>query len=136
MKKLSAIPVILALVLVLAGCGSQAAPVNQSKVLAYANPITDNLLAGFNSGDYVKFTRDFDAVMRSAVKESTIQELRAKLGQYQSRQLVTIQQTGPANDPVMVVLYKAVFSKDNNVIITISFQKMGNKEQVAGLYFK
>jgi len=62
--------------------------------------------------------------------------VRSQFGQYQSRSLVTIQQTGPANNPIMVVLYKATFSKNNNVIITISFQKSGDKELVAGLYFK
>lgn len=53
MKRLSAALVFLVLVFVLAGCGAKQTAIDQKAVLSYADPITDNLLAGFNAGDYV-----------------------------------------------------------------------------------
>jgi hypothetical protein len=139
-KKLSVAVLFLAVVFVLAGCGSKSAAIDQNAVLAYAGPATDNLLAGLNAGDYVKFSRDFDAQMKSAIPETAFQQTRqsllSKVGQYQSRTLVTIHQTGPADNPVMVVIYNGKFGKADNVSITVSFQKSGGKEQVTGLYFK
>jgi|GEM_PF-4772490 hypothetical protein len=72
------------------GCSKKAGvSVDQQSVLSYANPIVDNLLAGFNEGNYAKFSRDFDHQMKTALPEATFNQMRQsfvpKLGLYKSK---------------------------------------------------
>ena len=137
MKKLLVLFLLLILLVTLAGCGKNSANSNnQQEVLSYADPITNNLLAGFNQNDYVMFSRDFDEQMKNAltqpVFEQTRKQITSKIGTYQSRSLTTIQQQGPNT----VVIYNGTFEQESGVVITVAFQNFGDKELVSGLWFK
>jgi hypothetical protein len=65
---LAVFPVLL-LAVSLAGCAAMpqiSAVEGQERdtVLAYAEPLADNLLAGINAWDYASFSRDFDPAMK------------------------------------------------------------------------
>jgi hypothetical protein len=118
------------------GCGKKAeAPVDKEKVLAYADPVVDNLLAGFNEGDYAKFSRDFDARMKSGIPEAAFTQMRqdivSKLGLYESRTVSKVEKQGEAT----VVVYQAEFEKEGGVKVTVVFTPDGEKNLVSGLFF-
>ncbi|HIE13278.1 MAG TPA: DUF3887 domain-containing protein [Desulfotomaculum sp.] len=118
------------------GCGKKAeVPVDKEKVLAYADPIADNLLAGFNEGDYAKFSRDFDAQMKSVLPETAFAQMRqdmvSKIGLYESRTVSKVEKQGEAT----VVIYKAEFEKESGVKVTVVFTPDGEKNLVSGLFF-
>src|SRR5579859_6703318 len=46
---------------------------DQFAVLAYSEPITDNLLQGLNQRDYAAFSKDFDSQMKSAITPAAFQ---------------------------------------------------------------
>ncbi|MEW6181871.1 MAG: hypothetical protein AB1500_01665 [Bacillota bacterium] len=48
-------------------------------MLRYADPATDKLLQGFNEGDYVKFSRDFDEKMKNALTETVFNRTRGQI---------------------------------------------------------
>jgi hypothetical protein len=55
------------------GCMSQETVVpdeEKAQALAYAEPIADNLLSGFNEGNYTTYSRDFSEGMKQAVDEA------------------------------------------------------------------
>ncbi len=61
---------ILAAVIMLCSCGCISpemplSPEDQAHVIAFANPITDNLLDGFNQNNYTQYSRDFRGRFRT-----------------------------------------------------------------------
>ena len=118
------------------GCAKQTeVPLDKEEVLAYADPITDNLLAGFNEGDYGKFSRDFDEQMKNGLTEpvfkQTREQITSKIGLYQSRTVSRVEKEGPAT----VVVYAAEFEKESGVEVKVVFQKYGERNLVSGLWF-
>jgi hypothetical protein len=118
------------------GCGKKAeAPVDKEKVLAYADPVVDNLLVGFNEGDYAKFSRDFDERMKSAIPEATFAQMRqdmvSKIGLYKSRTFSKVEKQGEAT----IVIYTAEFGKESEVEVKVVFTPDGEKNLVSGLFF-
>src|SRR5579859_7387274 len=78
--RLQSLPAVLFLALVLpllAGACSQQDKVlqgaDQFAVLAYSEPIADNLLHGLNQRDYAAFSKDFDSQMKSAITPAAFQ---------------------------------------------------------------
>lgn len=125
------------LTLALAGCGSQGVTLTGAEreaVLAFSEPMTDNLLAGMNAGDYAVFSKDFDAAMSSAMSESQFADLKrdrdAKLGLYISRQVNSVVEQGG----FYVVIYDAKFEKDSAVTVRVVF-RVEAPHQVSGLWF-
>lgn len=125
------------LALALAGCGSQGVTLTGAEreaVLAFSEPMTDNLLAGMNAGDYAVFSKDFDAAMSSAMSESQFADLKrdrdAKLGLYISRQVNSVVEQGG----FYVVIYDAKFEKDGAVTVRVVF-RVESPHQVSGLWF-
>lgn len=123
--------------IVLAGC-SREIPVTgdeQKSVLAYAEPVTDSLLKGFNDGDYALYARDFDEAMKNALPEKVFRQTRemilGKIGTYKSRVLDRVFK----KDQYTVVLYKAAFEKEEGVSVKVVFAKFGEKNLVSGLWF-
>jgi major membrane immunogen (membrane-anchored lipoprotein) len=122
--------------LVLGGCSRKAdVSVDQQSVLAYADPIADNLLEGFNEGNYTKFSRDFDEQMKNGLPEpvfnQTRQQIVSKVGLYKSRTVSKVQKQGPGT----IVIYDAEFEKEKGVEVKVVFQKYGEKNLVSGLWF-
>jgi hypothetical protein len=70
----SAISILLVVVLLVLAIPAAAAPIGISdqQVKATAEPILDNLLAGFNQGNYAQYAKDFDATLREAIPEEKI----------------------------------------------------------------
>uniref|UniRef100_A0A7C1F2V9 DUF3887 domain-containing protein n=1 Tax=Ammonifex degensii TaxID=42838 RepID=A0A7C1F2V9_9THEO len=126
----------LCFILMLGGGCSKKADVSgdQQSVLSYAAPIVDNLLAGFNEGNYAKFSKDFDDRMRSALPEAAFAQMRqsivSKIGLYKSRTVSKVQKQGPAT----LVIYNAEFEKESGVEVKVVFTKDGEKNLVSGFF--
>jgi hypothetical protein len=119
------------------GCSVVALPVtgaDRDAVLAFSEPKTENLLSGFNSGDYATFARDFDAAMRQAENESVFASTRTlvknKIGAYVSRQVSSVIK----QDQYFVVIYSARFEQEDNVTVRVVFHQDGD-HQITGLWF-
>jgi hypothetical protein len=107
----------------------------RQKVLVYAEPITDGILEGHNNFDYAKYSKDFDETMKNAMPEKVFKQKQeiifSKIGKCKSRKLSrVIKQTG-----YIVAIYSGEFEKESDVIIRVVFQKYGEKNLVAGLWF-
>ncbi len=101
-------------------------------VLAYADPMTDNLLQGMNDGDYATFARDFDAAMAKAIPATSFDAFMAstasKLGQYESRTVSTVESV----DNFTRVIYQARFANDDPVTVRVVFNQ---DHLISGLWF-
>ncbi len=130
---------ILALIVLLAAIPAAAASIGTSddKVKAEASPILDNLLTGFNKGNYDQYSKDFDATLREAIPEKKFQQIRdeilKKLGPYKSKKYL-----GFLNQQAYtVVLWKGAFADTkDNVLIKLVLSKRENKVVVVGLWFQ
>ena len=104
-------------------------------VLAYAEPIADNLLTGMREGNYQQFNRDFDEKMMEAISqnefEALTKQLGDRIGSYQSREVLQVIDYGK----VVTVVYRGKFEKADNVQILLTLAKQ-EPHQVSGLYFK
>lgn len=140
MKKLIPLPLALLAALVslafLTACNT-AKPITgtaRNVVLSYSEPKTDNLLQGYNAGNYTTFARDFDETMLSAETETVFTQTRAnlmtKLGAYQSRQITDV----ITQDNFVVVIYSAKFDQADNVTVRVVFQPDGD-HPISGLWF-
>ncbi|MFZ5881057.1 MAG: DUF3887 domain-containing protein [Chloroflexota bacterium] len=139
MKTQKSIHILLVAVLfgLLAGCAPQETTLTgdeQDAVLAFSEPKTDNLLAGMNANDYDVFSADFDQDMLNAMTPAQFDTLKkdrdAKLGLYVSREVSSVVQQGD----FYIVIYKAVFEKDPDVIVRVVF-RIADPQQVSGLWF-
>jgi hypothetical protein len=138
MKKILAgiLPVV---ALFLLAIPAAAAPVGTSdqQVKALAEPILDNLLAGFNQGNYAQYSKDFDETLREAMPEKKFQQVRGdllkKLGNYKSKSYL-----GFLNQQAYsVVLWKGGFTgTQNDILIKLVLSKRQDKIVVVGLWFQ
>jgi hypothetical protein len=107
------------------------------QVQAAADPIVDNLLAGFNEGDYQKYSKDFDPTLKESLPQSRFKQVRSeilqKIGKYQSRKYL-----GFLNqNKFSVVLWKGKFSDTtSDVLIKLVTSKRPDKVVVVGLWFQ
>lgn len=125
------------MLVLLAGCGGVAKTVSddvKQTVLAFAEPKTDNLLAGLKEGDYTKFSTDFDADMLAALTETEFADLKTDrdiaLGDYVSREMVNVTQDGD----FYTVFYLARFEKQSDVIMRVVF-RIEEPHPISGLWF-
>lgn len=125
------------LVGLLAGCGPQAKTLtgdDRDAVLEFSESKTDNLLAGMNTGDYAMFSQDFDEAMLKAMDEAAFLKMKtereAKFGQYLSREVSNVIQTGD----FYAVNYIAKFENDDAVGVRVVF-RIAEPHQVSGLWF-
>lgn len=126
--------------LVLVGCAAAPQPVvltgsEREAVLAYAEPMTDNLLQGMNERDYDRFARDFDEQMAKAMPASSFDGFMTsvgdKIGQYQSRTVSTVEAVGN----FARIVYEAQFANDDPVTIRVVFNKDTADHLISGLWF-
>jgi hypothetical protein len=130
---------ILVLIVLLAAIPAAAAPIgtNDARVKAIAEPILENLLAGFNKGNYAQYSKDFDATLREAIPEKKFQQVREeilkKIGSFKSKKFL-----GFLNQQAYtVVLWKGAFSgTKDDVLIKLVLSKRENKVVVVGLWFQ
>ncbi len=129
---------ILALVLLVAMPATAAfVGTDNGQVKGVAEPILDNLLAGFNQGNYAQYSKDFDATLREAIPEKKFQQVREdllkKLGAFKSKNYL-----GFLNQQAYtVVLWKGTFAgTKDDVLIKLVLSKRQDKVVVIGLWFQ
>jgi len=122
-------------VLFVAGCSlgrPQIEGTERDAVMAYAEPATDNMLAGLQTGDYAQFSRDMGPEMLKAMSESAFASLRTmldtKVGDYVSRQVSGVEQNGD----FVTVNYDAQFQNEEHVTMRVVFDQ---DRQISGLWF-
>lgn len=120
----------------MAACGkTPITGTEREAVLAFANPMTDSILAGYNEGDFAKYAKDFDAQMQNALPENVFRQTRelilSKIGKYVSREVSDVHR----KDQFIVVIWKGKFEQEDGVEIKVIFQKIGEKNLVSGLWF-
>ena len=136
------IPLLTALLLLAAvvacGCMSQETVVSddvKAEVLAYADPIADNLMQGFNEGNYTKYSRDFSPEMKQALDEAAFEQNRehvtSRIGLYESRSDPVVTEIGEH----IAVTYKAKFEREDEVALRFVFQKGDGSHRLYGLWF-
>jgi hypothetical protein len=107
------------------------------QVQAVAEPILDNLLAGFNQGNYAQYAKDFDATLRESIPEKKFQQVREellkKLGPFKSKKFL-----GFLNQKAFtVVLWKGVFAAtQDDILIKLVLSKRQDRVVVVGLWFQ
>jgi hypothetical protein len=136
------IPFLTALLLIAAvlasGCMSQETVVSddvKAEVLEYADPIADNVMQGFNEGNYALYSRDFSPEMRQALDEAAFEQNRedvtSRIGLYESRSDPVVTETGEH----IAVTYKAKFEQEDGVALRFVFKKDDESHQLHGLWF-
>ena len=138
MRKLviSILPVV-ALFLLTIPAGAAPVGKDDQQVKSLAEPILDNLLGGFNEGNYAQFSKNFDNTMRQTINEQKFKQVRGDLlkkwGKYKTKKYL-----GFLNqDSYTVVLWKGAFADTkNDILIKLVLSKQQNKVLVAGLWFQ
>ncbi len=136
------IPLLVALLILAAvaasGCMSQETVVTgeeAAEVLAYADPIADNVMQGFNEGNYTIYSRDFSAEMRQGLDEAAFEQNRehvtSRIGLYESRRDPVVTETGD----YIAVTYRAKFEQEDGVALRFVFRKGDESHQLHGLWF-
>lgn len=128
---------LVALLLLAAPAAAEVAGKTDQEVQAAAELLLDNLLAGFNDGDYPRYSRDFDQMLKEAIPAAKFQQVRGdilkKLGKYQARQYLGFLSQGQFT----VVLWKGRFAAtDNDVLIKLAVSKRLDRTVVTGLWFQ
>lgn len=140
--KFSLVPLLAALLLLAAvsacGCMGQETVVSgeaAAEVLAYADPIVDNVMQGFNEGNYAMYSRDFSPEMKQALDEAAFERNRedvtSRIGLYESRSDPVVTQTGE----YIAVTYRATFEREDGVALRFVFKKDDPSHRLHGLWF-
>jgi hypothetical protein len=133
------ISILLVVVLLILAIPAAAAPVGTSdqQVKAVSEPILDNLLAGFNQGNYAQYAKDFNDTLREAIPEKKFQQVRGellkKLGKYKNKKYL-----GFLNQQAYTIaLWKGAFANtQDDVLIRLVLSKRQDKVVVVGLWFQ
>jgi len=95
----------------------------------------DGILQGFNNNDYHEYSRDFSDVMLKAHGRAKFQETRdfiiSKAGRYVSRGESQVMEQGS----YIIVISKARFTKENEVLVKVVFSADDPEHKVMGLWF-
>ena len=104
-------------------------------VLAYADPIADNLLQGFNDDNYTMYSRDFSEEMKRGLNEAVFQQNRefvtSRIGLYTSRGDPVVTESGE----YIAVNYPSEFEREGGVNIRLVFRKGDESHLLYGLWF-
>jgi len=120
------------------GCTSQETVLSgeeAAEVLAYADPVADNVMQGFNEGNYTMYSRDFGPEMKQALDEAAFERNResvtSRIGLYESRREPAVTETGE----FIAVTYKAAFEREDGVALRFVFKQGDESHQLYGLWF-
>lgn len=120
------------------GCMGQETVVSgeeAAEVLVYADPIADNLMQGFNEGNYTVYSRDFSPEMRQALDEAAFVQNRddvtSRIGLYESRGDPVVTEIGE----FVAVTYQATFEREDGVALRLVFKMGDESHQLYGLWF-
>jgi hypothetical protein len=108
---------------------------DKDTVMAFADPIVDNLFAGYNGNDYAKFSTDMNDTMKKSVNEAYFTKtingiVFAKIGKYKSRSIDQVIQSST----YVTIVYNAKFEKDDPVVVRLSIDTAA-PHLISGLYF-
>ena len=116
--------------------GTMLSESEQKAVLAFSEPITDNLLAGLSSGDYAVFSKDFSQAMLQSMPPGKFvqwkKEQDARLGWYLRRE---VEGMVKRSDGTYTVIYQASFGYNDEVLIRVVFLA-APPHQISGLWFE
>lgn len=129
----------ISLVGILTGCKTPTPDIlsgaDRDAVLAFSEPMTDNLIAGMTSGDYAVFSKDFDKPMLFGMPERNFQYLKrdrdARLGKYVSR---TVEDVVKGKDGYFTVVYNVTYEADKDIVMRVVF-KQEEPHLISGLWF-
>lgn len=138
----SRIPFLIALLILavvsVCGCMDQETVLSgddAAEVLAYAEPIAENLMQGFNEGNYAMYSRDFNPEMKQTLDEAAFEQNRehvtSRIGLYESRSDPVVTEIGE----FIAVTYKGAFEQEDGVALRIVFKKGDESHQLYGLWF-
>ncbi len=88
----------------------------KAEVLAYADPVADNILQGFDESNYTMYYREF---------------VTSRLGVYVSRDNPVVTERGE----YITVTYRAEFEREDGVNLRFVFQKDDESHRLHGLWF-
>ncbi|MGQ9759193.1 MAG: DUF3887 domain-containing protein [Candidatus Methanomethylicaceae archaeon] len=129
--------VLVALMVLAAGTYILSLPpgIDEKRVKAYADIITEDVLIAMDEGNYTKFSKDFDSTMKSAMTEAVFNQtasmIRSKVGNYLSKEIWKVEVQGNYT----VVYYKARYTEEGEVLVKIVFTEAGERHYVSGLWF-
>ncbi|WP_243669571.1 DUF3887 domain-containing protein [Methanoculleus chikugoensis] len=106
-----------------------------AEVLVYADPIAENVMQGFNEGNYTVYSRDFSPEMKQALDEAAFEqnreEVTSRIGLYESRSDPVVTETGD----YIAVTYRAKFEQEDGVALRFVFLEGDASHQLHGLWF-
>lgn len=107
------------------------------EVQAAAEPVLENILAGFKDSNYESYARDFDDTLKELISKEKFSQTRKqildKMGNYQSRTYLGFLTKGKTT----MVLWKGKFDKSaEDVLIRLALSRRGERNLVLGLYFQ
>ncbi len=110
-------------------------PDEEEKMLEIAGPIMDGILRGFSENDYAEYSKDFGDVMLKAHEKAKFEETRdfivSKSGRYVSKGDSQVLEQGS----YVIVVSKARFTKEDEVLVKVVFSADDPKHKVMGLWF-
>ncbi len=138
MKMTRWIILVLVGLVLLVGCAAGYKTVPDDEARAFAekvDPVTVQLLTALCNHDEAGYLRDMDETMRSVSSgdkfEQLYQLIMDKVGCYQSHQLDRVLD----KEQFRIVIYKAQFEKDPNVVVRVVFDMTTDPLKVTGLWF-
>ena len=125
--------IVLVMVVVTSACAQKTEPKPEPE---YAGSITEQILLAINENDYPKYSEHFDEAMKKAMPEAVFQEtnalIKAKIGDYVSKEFWKAEDTGAYT----IIYYKAKFTDEpGDVIVKVVFQETAGRIYVSGLWF-
>ncbi|RJR46787.1 MAG: DUF3887 domain-containing protein [Deltaproteobacteria bacterium] len=128
---------ILLICLLPAAAAGDVVGLSDREVQAVADPVLDNILAGFKDANYESYSRDFDNTLKELISKEKFSQTRTqildKLGNYKSRTYLGFLTKGKTT----MVLWKGRFDKTGeDVLIRLALSRRGDRNLVLGLYFQ
>jgi hypothetical protein len=134
------LPLLVALILAVSvsGCIGQETVLSgeeAAEVLAYAEPVTENLLDALNEGNYTAYSRDFSTEMKEAIDEAAFEQNRefiiSRIGLYEARGNPVVTEAGD----YVAVTYQAKFEREDGVVLRFVFKEDDPTHRLHGLWF-
>ncbi len=127
--------VVIMVVLLIVGIGRD--PIDIDEVLAYADPITEDMLLAMNEEDYAAFAEHFGDDMRETMSEEVFEEviigrIQATIGEFISKAFLRARR----QDDGITVIYEADFSDEPGIVtVHVSFREIEGPVYVSDLLF-
>ncbi|MDD5746205.1 MAG: hypothetical protein PHO30_02965 [Candidatus Omnitrophica bacterium] len=126
--------------LVLAAPASLSAAVvgeNIEQVRGIADPIFDNILAGFAHNDYTQYSRDFDDSLKETLSETRFLEIKKNVQELEGNYLYREYLGFLNRQEVTIVFWKGAFDKTHDdVLIKMVLMERDGKYFVTGLWYQ